>query len=450
MNAKKVLTAMVAGVTLSVMCGCFQAESRLDSTLSTVVLDSELFLPKETSPELRREVEYWPQTRVTKSITVFYRAGGKLTRSYRTDGKLSALTEWYPLEGGWPPMSVLAKSLEGLVDAEQSGGKKRVYDVPLEFGHIRRSFELLENGRVKRAVIYRPDGTALAEGSRLADGSFEQLDFAADGKSVATQKRFSKEGELVYARIMSGDKIKSLTNRISDTAEETIEFRDDGSRHSRTVRNLETRYEEIEFFRPDGKTTRLVVYRTLRIEALYFKDDGSIDHLRSFDGDGGMTVIKYRDDAGKVKPVAENGRAPQEAYRQTWRLAGNDKGVERYSLDRLEELDREGGVARRFAFGMTSGKLFKIDYVDKDNMSTKVLILRDDMTVERIDNYERLGESRIPSIHSIAVEPEKKMRDKFDEKMFQQLPYEDARKLVGAPIAPPPQPDIDYEKEWQD
>ncbi len=445
MNAKTFVSTMVAGITLSVMCGCFPSNSEPDTTLGKL-LDTELLLPREESPELRREVEYWPLTRSKKNITVFYRAGGMLEESYRADGTLASRTEWYPLEGGWPPLSVKSQNLEDLVDADQSGGNKRVSEVPNQFGPIRRSFQLLADGRVDKAAIFRKDGTKLAEGSRLVDGSFEQFDYALDGKTVAQQRRFSKEGELVYARVMLGDKIKSLTKKVSDSHEETIEFRDDGSRRSKTIRELATRYEEIEFFKADGQTLRLVVYRKLKIEALYFKEDGSVDHFRSFDGDGGMTVVKYRDNAGSVRPVADNGRTPKEAYRQTWRGDGH----EHYTLDRLEEIGATGYVSRRFAFSLTGGKLFKIDYLDKEYSSTKVLILRDDMTVERIDNYERFGDSRIPSIQSVAVEPEKKMRDSFDEKMFEQLPYEDVRNLVGPPIPPPTQPDIDHDEEWLD
>lgn len=463
---KGLVASALALTVLSVGCGRPNASLEQKGDFAgRERINSELFLRADGQKELRREVDYWEGTNLLKRVTVFYSSGGKQISVYREDGTISVLTEWYPEPGltvaqappapanttintgpaepatiggdtaGKAPAMVGAQKPEAALG---TAGTARVYDPPVKFGKIKRSIEYGADGKtVVKSSFFREDGSMAAYGRLLADGTFEMLEYTADGKTMARHQMFTDDGYVTYMRVVAGEPANSLTRTLAGRVEETVNFRDNGVRFSRVLKAPGTGFEEIEFYKEDGKTLIAVFYRQYKIEALYYKPDGNVDHYRSFDYDGGMTVTKYRDGAGKKKPQAVNGTYPQEAYRQYWKSVKDASGNTSLVLDRVEEIGADGRVARKLHFSGAGGRLTRVDYLDEAGLSRQVVILREDGTVERVDDYARPAGGGAATITSTEVAPEKGMRESFDERALQEIPFEDLREKAGPALTYP-------------
>jgi len=452
-------------------------------------LDSELYLRADGQKEARREVEYWKGTRLLKRVTVFYASGGKQISVYRENGTIRVLTEWYPdpsltaappaeatpslpvtpvtalpvtpATSAVPQISstttttpaaaqsetatagdtVAATPVVGAQTPEEAlatDHTAKVADPQTKFGKVKRSVEYGEDGKtVVKSSFYREDGTMAAYGLRTDAETFEQREYLVDGKTMARQQKYTNEGDVIFMRVVVGTQTDSITHKV-ENVEVTTKFGPDGMRVTRTFRAPYTNYEDIEFYKEDARSLKYIVYRQTTMSILFFKDDGSVDHLRAWGYDGSMTVTKYRDGAGKTKPEAVNGLTPKEAYRQHWRAGSKDaNGNVTYTLSRVDEIGADGRMTRRIDFSSTTNQPEKLYYMNDKDQTVRVVTLREDQTVERVENYEYPPQGGAATITPTEVAREKGVRESFDEGKFKATPYEDARKLVGDPLPQP-------------
>lgn len=445
-------------------------------------LDNELYLRADGQKELRRELQYWTGSRNLKKVTVFYSAGGKQISVYRADGSVRLLTEWYPepaltvappqptpavfsgpgtgiLPGiqtpatsptpaaapsaSTKPDTTVAPPVEGAQsakDAQATAGSAKVFDPPEKFGKVKRSIEYGEDGKtVVKASFFREDGSLSAYGRSVAGSDFELDDYLKDGRTIARQQVFQKDGDLFFMRILVGAPSFTMVNTLPDNRTQTSTFGKDGLRVSRSTKPQYGDSEDVEFFKADGKSLKYIVYRGFKIEALYFKADGSIDFYRSFDSDGSVTVTKYRDNSGKIKPVSVDGASPSEAYRQYWQAKKDAKNNVTYELTRLEEIGVDGHIARRLTF--SAGKLTRVEYLKADGGFNKIVTIRPDQTVEKVETYT-YPPGGVAVIDAKDVAAGAGLHESFDGKLLERAPFEDVRPLVGPPV---PQPWYGYE-----
>jgi hypothetical protein len=329
-----------------------------------------------------------------------------------------------------PPVPGAQTAEEALGTAYTS----RVYDPPTKFGRVKRSIEYSADGKtVVKSSFFREDGSLAAYGKQVAPNTFELHEYLKDGQTLARQQQFTNEGDVVAMRVIVGDPSNTLTRKLKDNVEETTVFGDNHMRATRTFKQPNGQ-EEIEFYRADGRALKYIVYRQYKIEVLYFKEDGSVDHYRVFEYDGSMTVTKYRDGAGKTKPVPVDGKTPKEAYRQTWKVSGKDAaGKEIYYLANVEEIDATGRVARRLYFS-DKGKLSRVDYLNADDKLEKVVVIGENGNIESFDTYVYPAGGGSPEIATTKVD--KIERETINSTTTKPLGYEDVRPLVGAPVVP--------------
>ncbi len=470
-------------------------ESRADFAQK---LDSELYLRADGQKENRREVEYWKGTQLLKRVTIFYSAGGKQISLYREDGTIKVLTEWYPDPSLTvaPPHEVLptvpaptavtsadpnaspappsssgsnaisnvpaagaapAVSSSGTAapangsdttggvaplpsaqtpeEALSTGYTAKIYDPPTKFGKVKRSIEYAADGKtIVRSSFFREDGTMAAFGRQRSKSEFELLEYLKDGRSLARVQQFNNDGDVVYMRVVSGVPSDSLTRKSENGDEVTVTFGSDGIRSRRTFKH-QTGYEDIEFYKADGRSLKYIVYRSYRIEVLYFKDNGSIDHYRVFQPyDNSMEVTVYRDGAGVKKPEAVDGKTPQVAYRQTWKVVGKDaNGKDKYLLTQLEEVDAAGYVSRRLRFNDKTGKLERVDYLDDVGRFLKVVNVREDGTTDNYDTYVYPPNAMSETTNTKVTGVE---RETVPTNLTRPLGFDDVRNVVGPPVQP--------------
>lgn len=451
-------------------------------------LDSQLYLRADGQKELRREVQYWAGSRNLKKVTVFFSAGGKQISVYRADGSIRLLTEWYPepaLTVAPPPepaptpavfsgsqvgispgiqtsgttstpapaaapsptaagkpgttgnTTVVApvESAQSAKDAQSTAGTAKIYDPPAKFGKVKRSIEYGDDGKtVVKASFFREDGSLSAYGRSLPGSDFALDDYLKDGRTLARQQVFQKDGDLFFMRVVVGAPSNTVETTLPDNRTQTSTFGADGIRVSRSTKPQYGDSEDVEFFKTDGKSLKYIVYRGWKIEALYFKADGTVDYFRSFDSDGSMTITKYRDNAGKVRPVSVDGASPSEAYRQYWQAKKDAKNNVTYEFTKLEEIGADGHVARRLTF--SAGKLTRVEYLRADGAFLKIVTIRSDQTVEKIETYTYPPNGGETVIDSKDVAPGAAMRESYDGKLLERAPFEDVRPLVGPPATP--------------
>ncbi|MDZ4833245.1 MAG: hypothetical protein SGJ27_05530 [Candidatus Melainabacteria bacterium] len=445
---KTVLVAALAlPLLLTTACG---SHSVLDEESGYArQLDSQLLLAHDGQKEMRREVEYWSGSRNLKQVTVFYRAGGKQIAVYRNNGTVRLLTEWYPEPALTvaPPREVAANPavfsgpgagiLPGIQTAEQAqatAGSAKIYDPPTKFGKVKRSIEYGDNGKsIVRASFFREDGSLSAYGRTVGGTDFELVDYTRDGRTIARKQQFTQSGDLFYMQVVVGAPTNIMVAKLLNRTEQTTTFGADGLRVSRSTKPLYGT-EEIEFYRADGKALRLIVYRSYMIEALYFRDDGTVESFRSFGADGSITVTKYRDNCSTKKPESVDGASPCEDYRQYWQAKKDASGKVTYELTRLDEIATNGRMSRRLMF--RAGKLTFVDYFHPSGDFDKVLTLRPDQTVEQMRTYSYPPGGVVTSaVTEVAIE--KNMRESYDSKLLELAPVEDVRNLVE-PLATPP------------
>lgn len=394
-------------------------------TVSRPKLDTRLFFADKGTAESEREVEYWPGTEVRKQLDIEYRNGDALHVEFRRDGTAKSLVEYQLASGSLPDTTNgVGSDFEAV----------RVLKRRIEYG---------EDGiSVVDALFYRADSTVAAASRTLPGGRFEQIVYDKDGASILEHQLFNSSGSLIYMRLLGGNRQHYVERSLDDGGIEKIAFREDGTRLYRMVKGPRTNNEDYDFFAADGVTRMYTVYRHLRVSVLYYRPDGQVDHYREFFNDE-MTVIRYRDNAGTDLPSTVGGKRPAELYRQYWKFVkernedGSPSEKGHYVLDRVDEHDQSGATIRKLHF--KDGKVFKVDYLDQKGLSEKVVILRDDGTVERIDHYDRTG-SGPASIKSEDVPQEKGLKESHDPVLSVDDGFgtviADPRNDVGAPVAP--------------
>lgn len=490
---------VLAVLALALVTACGGSKDRLEQRADFAQkLDSELYLRADGQKENRREVEYWKGTQLLKRVTIFYSAGGKQISLYRENGTIKVLTEWYPhpsltvappqdtastvsappavtaanpnaspappsssgsnaisnaptsgatapavsgngtatapgsdTTGGAPPVP----SAQTPEEALSTGYTAKIYDPPTKFGKVKRSIEYAADGKtILKSSFFREDGTMVAFGRQRSASEFELLEYLKDGRSLARIQQFTNDGDVIYMRVVSGAPSDSITRKAENGDEVTVTFGENGIRSKRTFKH-QSGYEDIEFYKADGRSLKYIAYRSYRLEVLYFKDNGSIDHLRVFQSyDNSMEVTVYRDGAGSKKPEAVDGKTPQEAYRQTWKVSGKDaNGKDTYVLTKLEELDATGYVSRRLHFSEKTGKLERVDYLDDLGRFLKVVNVREDGTTDNYDTYvyppNAMSETKNTKVTGVE-------RETVPTNLTKPVNYEDVRNLVGPPVQP--------------
>ena len=164
-------------------------------------------------------------------------------------------------------------------------------------------------------------------------------------------------------------------------------------------------------------------------------DDGEfeIGRHRRLD-DLQLRCKEKRRNAGKVRPVSVDGASPSEAYRQYWQAKKDAKNNVTYEFTKLEEIGADGHVARRLTF--SAGKLTRVEYLRADGAFLKIVTIRSDQTVEKIETYTYPPNGGETVIDSKDVAPGAAMRESYDGKLLERAPFEDVRPLVGPPATP--------------
>lgn len=334
--------------------------------------------------------------------------------------------------------AVVLPSVETAQEALSTRHTSKVFEPPAKFGKVKRSIEYGVDGvTVLKSSFFREDGSMASHGKTLEDGeTFEQLEYLKDGRTLARRQLYTKAGDVFYMRVGAVAPSNTVVRSLSEGRIETVVFGDDGLRITRTVKQR-SGYENIEFYKADGRSLKYIVYRTYTISVLYFKDDGTIDHSRIFH-DGGMTVTKFRDNAGTKLPEPVDGKYPKDLFRQSWKVVGKDaNGKPTYRLSRIEEIDASGRTTRRLHFSDSTGKLNRVEYLDDEQRISRALTVREeDQTVESIDTYTYTPGVYSPDITNEKVEPGKGIRETVDSKTAAPVPFEDVRDKVE-PVSQP-------------
>lgn len=385
------------------LSGCNRTPQKLSETGFPERTSSSLYLFPEGKKELNRELSYFPDSRVIKSIRVEYADGGSLLVEFRPDGSPIMLRQYHPALEGAP---VLARSID--------------YDT---------------GGRVTRSVFQRPDGSLKAAGRVQTDGLFEQLEYSADGRTIIAHRDFDARGEIVYFRDFERPDNRSEKQTLPNGSTVSVEFREDGTRLSRTLSLGYYVGDQVLFYGDDGVKVTTVVFRKRTISAFYLRPDGTLSQFRELTSGGGMTVTVYGPGV-RVDPLDSSLAAPSAGavVRQHWRKNyGSDSQSREFVLDRVEKIDATGKVVTRYKFDNRQ-MLKGVEYLNSDEKVVESQDLRDDGTVERI-YHNQWGDKDFPiSTRSEPVDRDAGLKPDVDETLFAPVDSTDPRTLVGPPV----------------
>lgn len=373
--------------------------------------DHRVFLKFGDGEESTRHADFWPGTQTLRHLEIEYKDGRHLAVEFRNDGTAASLLELHAVQP--------ADSTTGVVP-------------PLR---TKRAITYGTDGiTVLSAYFYRQDGTTEAFGRQRAglDGpEYEQLTYGEDGHSIVRQEVFTADGDYIFYREFDGEPTSFVTRKLENGTEEKVQFRENGTRLSRTLKKPNSNNEDVDFYAEDGLHREFTVFRHAKIAVVYYRGDGTVDSYREFSSDE-MMVLKYKDGSGTVKPEPNaKGENPAVAYRQYWQVVKADDGKEIMKLVRFDEFDSTGKVMRRFHFN--NEKLFKVENFDGKGDTTTVTIVREDGTVERIDHYQQQPQGPA-TITSEDVPAERGLTVPSDDKFFKNAPFTDPRPLVGPPV----------------
>lgn len=305
-------------------------------------------------------------------------------------------------------------------------------------------------------LAFRPDSTIaqLKEFYPAPEGKQRQLKrvivYAADGKSYLSDKTWRLDGTRNYIgeRLSDGtyelryfyeDGVKTLRHRLIDSDKRLIAegfLRKDG-----TI--------EKEIKRLTGDTIAITTYSPTRTklsyetrtggqgEATYYYEDGTTLRMhvnsvpwmvtqRSYDRQGNVTESREYSYYGMSVTVYKNG---VESYRQRWQVdaaASKTAGKRVYVLQSVEELSANGKtVVRKIEFGNT-GKPSRVTYpVDGKYWAGKTVVVRDDGTTSEVTVRDDDGDV----VSSKKYSEKDNVREKFDNKRFEQQPFEEPEKV---------------------
>jgi|AGTN01.3.fsa_nt_gi hypothetical protein len=375
--------------------------------------EHRVFLKFGDGEESTRHADFWPGTQTLRHLEIEYKDGRHLAVEYRNDGTAASLLELYPASE--------ADSATGVVPARKT---KRA----ITYGADGLSAET--------AYFYREDGTVEGFGRQragLEGPEYEQLTYGEDGHSIVRQEVFTADGDYIFYREFDSEPTSFVSRKLEDGSEEKVQFRENGTRLSRTLKKPNSNNEDVDFYAADGLHREFTVFRAQKIAVVYYHLDGTVDSYREFASDE-MTVLKYKDGSGTVKPEPNaRGDNPAAAYKQYWKVVKGDDGKETYELTRFDEFDSTGKVTRRFHF--SSGKVSRVENLDAKGDTTTVTTLRDDGTVERIERYQPQPNG-VPSVAWENIPQERGLTVPHDDKLFKDAPFADPRPLVGPPVAP--------------
>ncbi|MBC7996907.1 MAG: hypothetical protein IAF58_03125 [Leptolyngbya sp.] len=175
---------------------------------------------------------------------------------------------------------------------------------------------------------YRPDGTTLRKGGRLADGNYQIDLYFADGISLYKHQIVTADLKAVFEKVnFPSGAVQSITKMNPDQSGTVMTFYEDGKRNSETVLPKNS-WEPItsEFYFPDGQNVRLKVsYQGLGTNAEYFRDNGTLRMTfdETFHSLGGTMVWRFFDAEGnpvyEQKYLVEKPTKPDEKKKVTLR-----------------------------------------------------------------------------------------------------------------------------------
>lgn len=155
---------------------------------------------------------------------------------------------------------------------------------------------------------YRPDGTRLRKGVRLADGNYQIDLYFADGISLFKHQVVTADLKAVYEKVnFPSGKVQSITQINPDQSGTVATFYEDGKRNSESVLPKNA-WESIEsvFYFADGQNVRMrVSYQGLGTNAEYYRENGKLRMTfnETFHSLGGTIVWRFFDAEGN--PVYE-------------------------------------------------------------------------------------------------------------------------------------------------
>lgn len=310
-----------------------------------------------------------------------------------------------------------------------------------------------KNRKPKRTVLFDADGkTVLFERINRADGSVEMLNrsrsdggtetetFYEDGRTTRTRKIMTRYRDVVLEETYrASGKLETSTRKLNYSEYEVIEYRENGTRLSATIRGT-SKWSPVEkiVFGHDGIMVEMKIrYTSYSVEVEYRRSDGTIAEKRNYSSYGSVTVTTYGAD-GK----------PQ--YRQEWRgspPSGDWTDASNYKLRTIEELKPDGSVARDIELyddGKTVKKLRIRDGVNYYSGTYKYF--RPDGTLEKEEikeDYNKVKESK-------EFQPEDDIRETVPDEYFRFSPRPRPKLLSQMPTAQPYQygdPDYPY---WDD
>ncbi|MBZ0185750.1 MAG: hypothetical protein K8F91_05805, partial [Candidatus Obscuribacterales bacterium] len=404
---KRTRTTPVGYLALVVLtfAGCSRPAANLGKDEFPQQTNNRLYLFPDGQKESNRELSFYSDGKTIESIQVRYQDGGFLKVDFRPDGTARSLVEFFA------------------PDADANTQLKRV----IEYG--------ADGKQVLQARFLREDGSLKAAGRILPSGRFEQLDYAENGQTLIAQRSYLSDGEVVFFRDFVDADNRSQNQELADGTKLTIEFRQDGTRLSRKSKKRSSQNELVYFYGEDGVTERFMVYRHQKISVVYFNEDGTLSHAREFASGGGMIVFVYRKGAVSDSDL-ESGVLPAGAvaYRQHWiKNYGIDSKEHEFVLDRVEKLNADGKVERRYKFD-NRRKLSGVEYVNSDEKVVESHDLRDDGTVERIYFNEWADKDYPSSTRSQPVSKDEALKPDVDQTLFAPVDFVDPRPLVGPPV----------------
>lgn len=256
----------------------------------------------------------------------------------------------------------------------------------------------------RRTVLYDADGkTVLFERTLREDGTAEVYKHSRQGGGMETET-FYPDGKTIQVRTVRGARnellveekyrptgvLESQTRQVSYWDTEVVEFREDGTRQSVTIKSS-TPYSPMTktLFGRDGIMVVMKVTMTsYSIDVEYRRDDGTIAERRSYHKYASYLTVTVFGPDGK----------PQ--FRQDWnRPYGSDwMDHNNYKLTRVEELKPDGTVARDIEL-YDDGKTPKRVRIPDGNgyYTGKFRYFRPDGTLEKEEvkeDYDKVKETK--------------------------------------------------------
>lgn len=321
--------------------------------------------PASTLEDIRYITYATKDSTVPEEEQIEYKSGVTGYIFYRADGTIRETTEYWP-------------AAEGATQRQLKSGSVRTDD----------------GTKFLSDKSFRPDGTRIREGSRLADGSY-QIDFYfADGTRLERHQLVSADGKPLLEQVYRDNGAMKGFTQVDATGKMTITtYFGDGKTESITI-VPSTYWENITatYFFPDGVTAaRKIEWTTYNIAVQYYRPDGTqrLSFQETIYSSGSAAWTHY-DTRGF--PIL------RQEYRVEMKVdPATGKQVKTYLLREVNELNASGKTTREITFaadGVTPNGVFIPKPAGSYSAGTRKTI-RADGTIEKVE--ERNGNGDVVS-----------------------------------------------------